>query len=36
MELGDTFSFTFDKPRTHRYQCTFHHPNINGVVIVEA
>ena len=35
MKQGDTFSFTFDKPGTYRYQCTFHHPNMNGVVIVE-
>lgn len=34
MEEGDTFSFTFDKPGTYRYQCTYHHPNMNGVVIV--
>ena len=35
VKQGDTFSFTFDKPGTYRYQCTFHHPNMNGVVIVE-
>lgn len=35
MPGGDTFSFTFEKPGTYRYQCTFHHPNMNGVVIVE-
>ena len=32
---GDTFTYTFDKPGTYRYQCTYHHPNMNGVVIVE-
>lgn len=32
---GDTFSYTFDAPGTYRYQCTFHHPNMNGMVIVE-
>lgn len=36
MGLGDTFSFTFDKPGTHPCQCTCHHPNMDGVVIVEA
>ena len=35
MAEGDSFSFRFDKPGTYRYQCTFHHPNMNGVVIVE-
>ena len=35
LEQGDTFSFTFDKPGTYKYQCTYHHPNMNGVVIVE-
>ncbi len=35
IKQGDTFSFTFDKPGTYRYQCTYHHPNMNGVVIVE-
>lgn len=35
MKRGDTFSFTFEQPGTYRYQCTFHHPNMNGVVIVE-
>lgn len=35
MKEGDTYKFTFDKPGTYRYQCTFHHPNMNGVVIVE-
>lgn len=35
MHEGDTFSFTFDKPGKYRYQCTYHHPNMNGVVIVE-
>ncbi|MEX2227871.1 MAG: plastocyanin/azurin family copper-binding protein [Dehalococcoidia bacterium] len=34
MPRGDTFSYTFDAPGTFRYQCTFHHPNMNGVVIV--
>ena len=32
---GDTFSYTFDTPGKYRYQCTYHHPNMNGVVIVE-
>lgn len=32
---GQTFSFTFDTPGTYRYQCTYHHPKMNGVVIVE-
>lgn len=35
MKQGDTFSYRFDKPGTYRYQCTYHHPNMNGVVIVE-
>ena len=35
MKEGDTFSYTFDKPGTYKYQCTYHHPNMNGVVIVE-
>lgn len=35
MEEGDTFSFTFREPGTYRYVCTYHHPNMNGVVIVE-
>lgn len=35
MPLNDTFSYTFDTPGVYRYQCTFHHPNMNGVVIVE-
>lgn len=35
MEQGATFSFTVTAPGTYRYQCTFHHPNMNGVVIVE-
>jgi len=35
MEEGDKFTFTFDEPGTYRYQCTYHHPNMNGVVIVE-
>lgn len=35
MPEGDSFSFRFDRPGTYRYQCTFHHPNMNGVVIVE-
>ena len=32
---GESFSFRFDSPGTYRYQCTFHHPDMNGVVIVE-
>jgi plastocyanin len=35
MSRGESFSFTFDQPGTYRYQCTFHHPTMNGVVIVE-
>lgn len=35
MEQGDRFTFTFDKPGRYRYQCTYHHPDMNGVVIVE-
>ena len=35
MQPGQRFSFTFQTPGTYRYQCTFHHPNMNGVVIVE-
>ena len=35
MKSGESFSFTFDRPGTYRYQCTFHHPTMNGVVIVE-
>ena len=34
MPPGSSFSFTFEKPGTYRYQCTFHHPAMNGVVIV--
>lgn len=36
LKEDDIFSFTFDKPGTYKYQCTYHHPNMNGVVIVEA
>lgn len=35
MEPGQAFSYTFTRPGTFRYQCTFHHPDMNGVVIVE-
>jgi plastocyanin len=35
VQPGGTFSYTFETPGTYRYQCTFHHPNMNGVVIVE-
>lgn len=35
MEPGQSFSYTFQRPGTFRYQCTFHHPFMNGVVIVE-
>ena len=35
VQPGDTFSYTFDTPGKYRYQCTFHHPSMNGVVIVE-
>ena len=32
---GQSFTTTMDKPGRYRYQCTYHHPNMNGVVIVE-
>lgn len=35
MEEGDMFSYTFDSPGVYRYQCTYHHPTMNGAVIVE-
>jgi plastocyanin len=35
MRTGESFSFRFDRPGTYRYQCTLHHPTMNGVVIVE-
>lgn len=35
MEESDTFTYTFDEPGKYRYQCTYHHPDMNGVVIVE-
>ena len=35
MKQGDAFSFKFERPGRFRYQCTFHHPLMNGVVIVE-
>lgn len=35
MKSGDTFSFTFAQPGSYRYQCTFHHPSMNGIVIVD-
>ena len=35
MQPGEMFSFTFREPGKYRYQCTFHHPYMNGVVIVE-
>lgn len=35
VEPGDTFSFTFDEPGNYRYECTYHPPNMIGVVIVE-
>ncbi len=35
MQPGETFSFTFREPGRFRYQCTLHHPYMNGVVIVE-
>jgi len=31
---GEKFTFTFDRPGRYRYQCTYHHPNMNGVVFV--
>jgi plastocyanin len=36
MEPGQSFTFTFSNPGRFRYQCTLHHPDMNGVVIVEA
>jgi plastocyanin len=33
---GGTFSYTFTRTGTFRYQCTFHHPLMNGTVIVTA
>jgi len=36
MALGQSFTFTFGNPGRFRYQCTLHHPDMNGVVIVEA
>lgn len=35
MEPGEVFSFTFEEPGEYRYQCTYHHPTMNGIVIVE-
>jgi plastocyanin len=35
VQPGETFFYTFDKPGKYRYQCTLHHPSMNGVVIVE-
>lgn len=32
---GGKFILGFDKPGRYRYQCTYHHPNMNGVLIVE-
>lgn len=36
VKQSDSYRFTFSKPGVYRYQCTFHHPHMNGVVIVEA
>jgi plastocyanin len=36
MAPGQSFSYTFIHPGTFRYQCTFHHPLMNGTVIVTA
>ncbi len=36
MGSGATFTFKFTEPGKYRYECTFHHPNMNGVVVVEA
>lgn len=36
MDPGEEYSFTFEEPGSYRYQCTYHHPTMNGVVIVEA
>jgi plastocyanin len=33
---GGTFSYTFTRTGTFRYQCTFHHPLMNGTVVVTA
>ena len=35
MEPGERYEFTFEEPGSYRYQCTVHHPTMNGVVIVE-
>ncbi len=32
---GETFAFTLGETGRYRYQCTYHHPNMNGVVIVK-
>jgi plastocyanin len=34
MSPGQSFSYTFSGAGTFRYQCTFHHPLMNGTVIV--
>lgn len=34
VEPGQSFTYTFGRPGTFRYQCTLHHPDMNGVVIV--
>ena len=36
MASGETFTYTFTRAGTFRYQCTFHHPLMNGTVIVTA
>ncbi|HUF52996.1 MAG TPA: plastocyanin/azurin family copper-binding protein [Dehalococcoidia bacterium] len=32
---GEAYTFRFKKPGRYRYQCTYHHPNMSGVVILE-
>lgn len=34
MSPGQSFTYTFSRAGTFRYQCTFHHPLMNGTVIV--
>ncbi len=34
VQPGEMFTFKFDQAGKYRYQCTYHHPTMNGVVIV--
>ena len=34
VQPGEIFTFKFDQAGKYRYQCTNHHPTMNGVVIV--